>query len=231
MLIFRTLRSNRSVRNYSVQNSWNATHVLFKHKEVSKNVYFIQEKYFEFSWNLANIFFIKVSLSLCAYHSIHTLQGSDCDLLVDTGVGLHSLPRYLSWAGLRPASGDPGPSVKPLHVVLTHCHFDHSGGAHQFPRVWAHTAEAEVIRSGDKFMTASWISGQEVTPKPRDWSARDYCVQPAHVTSLEEGHVFSLGDRELKVLHIPGMILFLNITSMMCVTSGSRSLPGLHRCP
>ena len=62
MLIFRTLRSNRSVRNYSLQNSWNATHVLFKHKEVSKNVYFIQEKYFEFSWNLANIFFIKVSL-------------------------------------------------------------------------------------------------------------------------------------------------------------------------
>ena len=54
-------------------------------------------------------------------------------------------------------------------------------------------------------MTASWISGQEVTPKPRDWSPRDYCVQPsAHVTCLEEGHVFRLGDRDLEVLHIPG---------------------------
>ena len=61
MLIFRTLRSNQLVRHYSVQNSWNAGHVLFKHKEVSKNVYFIQEKYFEFSWNLANIFYIKVN--------------------------------------------------------------------------------------------------------------------------------------------------------------------------
>ena len=34
------------------------------------------------------------------------LQGSECDLLIDTGVGIHSLPRYLSWAGLRPASSD-----------------------------------------------------------------------------------------------------------------------------
>ena len=88
---------------------------------------------------------------------------------------------------------------------MTHCHFDHSGGAHQFPQVWAHTAEAEVIRQGDKFMTASWITGQEVTPKPRAWSTRDYCVQPsAHVTCLEEGHVFRLGDRDMEVLHIPG---------------------------
>ena len=133
------------------------------------------------------------------------MQGSECDLLIDTGVGIHSLPRYLSWAGLRPASSDLGAPEKPLQVVLTHCHFDHSGGAHQFPRVWAHTAEAEVIRQGDKFMTASWISGQEVTPKPRDWRARDYCVQPsARVTCLGEGHVFRLGDRDLEVLYIPG---------------------------
>ena len=146
---------------------------------------------------------------------------------MDTGVGLHSLPRYLSWAGLRPDSSDLEPSVKPLHVLLTHCHFDHSGGAHQFPLVWAHKAEARVISSGDKFMTASWISGQEVTPKPRDWRARDYCVQPAHVTCLEEGHVFRLGDRELEILHIPGKRV-LDAACMM--TCDPRSLPWLHCC-
>ena len=47
-------------RNFSLDRDWNTSHVLFKHKEVSDNVFFIQEKYFEFSWNLANIFFIKV---------------------------------------------------------------------------------------------------------------------------------------------------------------------------
>ena len=71
---------------------------------------------------------------------IHYFQGSECDLLIDTGVGIHSLARYLGWEGLRPAS------VKPLHVVLTHCHFDHSGGAYQFPHVWAHHDEAKFLR-------------------------------------------------------------------------------------
>ena len=42
-------------------------------------------------------------------------QGSDCDLLVDTGVGVHSLPRYLAWAGLRPGMG--AQADKPLQVI------------------------------------------------------------------------------------------------------------------
>ena len=46
-------------------------------------------------------------------------QGAVADLLVDTGVGVHSLPNYLTWSGLRRNN------QKPLNVVLTHCHFDH----------------------------------------------------------------------------------------------------------
>ena len=41
-------------------------------------------------------------------------QGSESDLLVDTGVGVHSLPRYLAWAGLRPSKG--AQADKPLQV-------------------------------------------------------------------------------------------------------------------
>ena len=119
--------------------------------------------------------------------------------MIDTGVGLHSLPQYLRSSGLRPDQ------EKPLDVVLTHCHFDHSGGGHQWPQVWVHHSEAEVISLGDKYMTASWISGHEVTPKPANWRPEDYCVQPVdRVQSLDEGHVFDLGDRRLRVLHIPG---------------------------
>jgi glyoxylase-like metal-dependent hydrolase (beta-lactamase superfamily II) len=51
------------------------------------------------------------------------------DLLIDTGVGLFSLSAYLTASGLR---ADPD---KPLKVVLTHLHFDHTGGAHQFQQV------------------------------------------------------------------------------------------------
>ena len=51
------------------------------------------------------------------------------DLLVDTGVGIYSLPEYLKFSNLREDQ------EKPLDVVLTHAHFDHSGGAHQFNKV------------------------------------------------------------------------------------------------
>ena len=48
---------------------------------------------------------------------------------MDTGVGIFNLPAYLTSAQLRNAPD------KPLDVVLTHAHFDHSGGAHQFSKV------------------------------------------------------------------------------------------------
>ena len=40
----------------SVSEDWNISHVLYKYKQVHTNVFFIQEKYFEFSWNLGKVF-------------------------------------------------------------------------------------------------------------------------------------------------------------------------------
>ena len=53
-------------------------------------------------------------------------------------------------------------------------------------------------------MTASWISPEEVSPKPAGWVAADYRALAAPAAGLAEGHVFQLGDRSLEVLHIPG---------------------------
>ena len=120
-------------------------------------------------------------------------------MLVDTGVGVHNLKRFLEFSHLR---SDP---EKPLQVVLTHCHFDHSGGAHQFDSVFCHHSEAEFVRTGNKFWTASWISPEEVVPKPRGWRAAEYCVRPASVQGMDESKIFNLGDRSFRVIHLPGM--------------------------
>jgi len=160
-------------------------HPLFKlQKEVSKNVYFIQERYF-LSWNLANIFFIK---------------GEKRDLLVDTGIGLYSLPAYLTSSGLRTDS------EKPLDVVLTHSHFDHSGGAHQFEKVHVHEAESSWITTGNRRLTATWITESEVVPKPSPaWNPRSYRVTPVNnVQPVSDRHQLDLGDRTFSVLHLPG---------------------------
>ena len=106
--------------------------------------------------------------------------------------------KFLDSSGLRPDT------EKPLEVVLTHCHFDHSGGAHQFDRVLCHQAEVGWVREADKFRCASWISPEELTPKPRGWKAAEYNVKPANVCGIEENTIFNLGDRRFQVLHLPG---------------------------
>ena len=57
-------------------------HPLFKQCQLAPNVWRLEEKYFD-SWNLANMYFVK---------------GTNADLLVDTGIGLHNLPSYLLWS-------------------------------------------------------------------------------------------------------------------------------------
>ena len=62
---------------------WSQSHPLYRHKEVAAGVWWVEEKYFASSWNLANIYFIK---------------GSEADLLIDTGVGVHEVRlSVLTW--------------------------------------------------------------------------------------------------------------------------------------
>lgn len=143
----------------------------------------IRERYFESSINQANIYFF---------------QGSTADLLIDTGVGIHELQPFLSSTGLRPDS------EKPLKVLVTHWHFDHSGGAHQYEEVAAHTSEVAALESGSSLFCCPWVTDDEVDPKPSSWSARGYGVKPCKVLGVDGGHLFDLGTRQLEVLHLPG---------------------------
>ena len=100
------------------------THPLFKHEQLTTNVWRIEEKYFD-SWNLANMYFFK---------------GSEKDLLIDTGVGIHDLPSFLIWSKLRESA------TKPFLVALTHSHFDHSGGIHLFEKVQCGKASHNIFK-------------------------------------------------------------------------------------
>ena len=68
--------------------------------------------------------------------NIWHIPGRDGDLLIDTGMGI---------ASLQQAAGDL--FQKPLTVVITHTHMDHSGGAHEFDTCLVHRAEAESLRN------------------------------------------------------------------------------------
>jgi glyoxylase-like metal-dependent hydrolase (beta-lactamase superfamily II) len=80
-------------------------------------------------------------------------------------------------------------------IVLSHRHFDHTGGAEGLQKaldaeLLVHKTAADPLRSGDDITTAASAFGKDF-PK-------------LEVKELNEGDEIDLGDVKLKVLHIPG---------------------------
>jgi glyoxylase-like metal-dependent hydrolase (beta-lactamase superfamily II) len=111
--------------------------------------------------------------------------------LVDAGCGV-SVPRILKNVK---ACG-----VKPDRIellLLTHCHYDHVGGAAAIRertrcRVVAHALDAPFLERGDNVVTAaSWYGG---------------CVPPFSVDVIVSGdrETLEIGGRPLEAIHIPG---------------------------
>jgi glyoxylase-like metal-dependent hydrolase (beta-lactamase superfamily II) len=146
--------------------------------------------------------------------NIWHIRGRNCDLLIDTGLGIGSL---------REAARDL--FDKPLQVVATHSHYDHIGGHHEFPSCLAHPLEADLIRNAGE-QTFRGLRRQDL---PSDWSSvieasgyplpevlvtaipttgydiREYRLRGAtDVATIDEGDVIDLGDRSFEVMHLPG---------------------------
>lgn len=142
----------------------------YAHKSLENGVFWIQERFYE-SGNRANIWLIR---------------GSHQDVVIDTGLGLRSLPEYINSKGLL---GDDSKRKNPLLAIGTHVHFDHSGGLHQFQQVGVHKAEVDALANGDNFETVTWLSDREIVEDPAPgWRARRYrvkAVTPTHI--LQEG--------------------------------------------
>lgn len=130
--------------------------------------------------------------------NLYFLRGRDCDLLVDTGMGLAPLTPHLPLT--------PG---KPVVALATHIHLDHVGAMHEFEERWGPAYSApgfgsmpDALTYADMFRAFDAPLG--ALPEP-GWRAADYRLRPAPLTrALAEGDVVDLGDRRFTVLHLPG---------------------------
>ena len=156
----------------------------FKTDRIRDNLFCITEPYY--TWvNRANIWLIR---------------GRDADLLFDTGLGVSSLKQYLA-----------DTLDKPLKVVASHVHFDHSGSCHEFDDVYIHQNEHEALCRGDQQLMLSapeigFVPNADFECLPYEgFSASDYEVKACpHAQMIEHGDVIDLGNIAFEVIHLPG---------------------------
>ena len=97
----------------------------------------------------------------------------------------------------------------PLHVVITHAHWDHIGGADKFANVSIHQADRDWLEHGlpipDTMIQQNFALQPTSKPLPSDFDMSLYTtpkVRPAIV--LRGGEVIDLGERTLQIIHTPG---------------------------
>ena len=163
----------------------------FEHREIEEGVVLIREPHVD-PFLQANVLLVR---------------GRDRDLLVDSGLGLASLRTQLVdlWE-------------RPVTVVATHRHFDHTGGLNEFDDVVVHRLDAEAVANAEGFASLriedyppEELSGYEapeslLTALPHEgFDVASYRVEPVTPTRVvDEGDVVDLGDRRFEVLHLPG---------------------------
>jgi glyoxylase-like metal-dependent hydrolase (beta-lactamase superfamily II) len=140
------------------------------------------------------------------------VRGSERDLVVDTGMGLSRL-----------RAAFPELFEREPIVFVTHGHYDHTGGAHEFADVRCHAAEVEMLEKpeeatlitaefGEEFAEALALTSDDgvapdylVDAVPRaGYDVAAYYVTSVNPSPLHDGDRISLGDRSFEVIHLPG---------------------------
>lgn len=118
---------------------------------------------------------------------MHLIEGETHAMLTDTAFGIGNL------RGLVETLTD-----KPIIVVNTHFHGDHSAGNSQFERVYCHKYDIPYLvasQAGNRMLPpAEYFHAEDVVPN-----------EPYEIAEMVDGDRFELGpDHVVEVIHMPG---------------------------
>jgi|YelNatPaOPRAMG01_1025707.scaffolds.fasta_scaffold16998_4 hydroxyacylglutathione hydrolase len=146
--------------------------------------------------------------------NMYLVEGRDKALLIDTGLGVARLSAFVKTL-----------TAKPVIVVNTHGHPDHSGGNFEFKAVYAHPADFAAIREmgtkESRMRAVGNLAKGAVTPDIISPDEAAKAPQP-ELLPVKDGHVFDLGGRRIEVIetpgHTPGEIVLLDAAHRMVFT-------------
>lgn len=145
--------------------------------------------------------------------NIWHVRGRNCDLVVDTGIGVASVVEELATM-----------LDRPVVCVATHAHVDHVGGLHEFGHRLVHPLAATMLSRYRSPLPLRWSAFEtdavdaaraighvvdrdemlDALPHA-DFDVDAFDLQGTTATAtIEEGDVIDLGDRRFEVLHLPG---------------------------
>ena len=163
------------------------------------NITFTMSKFIDYSYkrlsdDIALILETKVSSDWRC--NIWHIQGSEKDLIIDTGLGLWPLADSIIQI-----------SEKPIIALCTHSHHDHAGGLNQFSVRSGHISEIDIFANPTRESTvATLIKPEHLIEKPHEgFNIDTWGIKPAPITDpVEEGDIIDLGNRVFKIIHFPG---------------------------
>lgn len=134
----------------------------------------------------------------------YLLEGSESAILIDTGltiIDLLSLTATLT--------------TKPVAVLNTHGHLDHTANNHQFEQIWMHPADDAIWKEHQRadiryqFMIQRYLDkGISITPEVQE-AIRQQAKLPVQAcySPLLDGMRIELGNRSLLIIATPGHTL------------------------
>jgi hydroxyacylglutathione hydrolase len=141
--------------------------------------------------------------------NMYVIEGKDSSLLVDTGLGAADLVTCVKKI-----------TSRPVIVVNTHGHPDHSGANYQFEKVYMHLEDIEAARS---YNTPEARSGSSRTmlgnSAPSENEKYKGAIHETKLSGIQDGYIFNLGGRRLQVMetpgHTPGGLCFLDVENKL----------------
>ena len=170
------------------------------------------------TWFSAKEVFPKVwQISDHGADNMYVIEGSDSSLLIDTGLGAADLASFVKKL-----------TLKPMIVVNTHGHPDHSGANHQFEKVYLGAGDIAAARSYNTPEARAGASGNMTDGnKPSDTEIYIGKIHDTKLLPVKDGYIFNLGGRRIQVMetpgHTPGSICFLDIGNKLLFTGDNNN--------